>query len=758
MTAARLKAARLWCAGLAVAGPAAAAAAGGSIAYCSADAAGAGHEGLSHIPRVSDAATIDGVLDDAIWDLALRTELDVETRPGENVSPPVRTEALLAENSSHLFVAFIAHDPEPAQIRAYMRDRDDAYDDDMVGIALDTFNDERFAFEFFVNPYGAQMDLTYDDVAGNETDSWDAIWESAGRITETGFEVELAIPLQQLRFPKTQGRQTWGVDLLRFYPRSQRHRISNNAQDRGRDCYLCQLEKFTGFACAEPGRNLVIAPTLTANLSETRPEIRGPLQAGSTDLNPGLDVRWGPTPDLTLSGTVNPDFSQVEADVAQLSVNERFELFFPEKRPFFLEGADFFETRIQTVFTRTIADPDVGAKLVGKFDNHNIGVFAARDTKTNLLFPGAEGSDTATLNEKSDALVARYRYDAGQNSNVGVVLTARDGGEYSNWVAGVDGRHRFNDRDSVSFQWLDSATDYPAAIAADNGQARALHGGAASVAFDHRSRNWTGYARYNDFDRDFRADLGFVTQVGFDRYILGLRRIWYPGERFSRVNLGGDWDITHTRDGRVLEREVEMSVWTQGPLQSFLEAGVGKRDRLFDGVLFDENFAFFYGEFAPRGGVEAELFVRFGDEIDFANTRLGKTLIVEPQLELNLGKHLALDLRHTYQTLDTQDTSEPIFTANLSDARLTWQFNVRSFLRLVVQHQDIDRNLSLYHDDQTEGRSRSLATQLLYSYKLNPQTVFFLGYSDAARDSDTLRSFTTTERTLFAKIGYAWLP
>ncbi|MBT8144263.1 MAG: carbohydrate binding family 9 domain-containing protein [Gammaproteobacteria bacterium] len=721
------------------------------------DIAAAPGSDLPHIPRVDGAIRVDGVLDEALWQQAWLTKLEHETQPGENIAPPVQTEVRVAENGSHLYVAFSAHDPDPSQIRAYIRDRDQSYDDDFVGIVVDTFNDERFAFEFFANPYGAQMDLTYDDVGQNEDDSWDAIWDSAGRITASGYNIEMAIPLQQLRFPKSQGVQTWGIDLVRNYPRSKRHRIANNIQDRSRDCYLCQLQKVTGFACAEPGRNLVVAPTLTANRSESRPDTAAPLSDPQTDIDPGLDVRWGITPDLTLSGTINPDFSQVEADVAQLSINERFELFFPEKRPFFLEGADFFDTRVDAVFTRTIADPDVGLKLVGKLDSHNIGVFAARDTKTNYLFPGSQGSGTDTSDEANNALVARYRYDVGQTSALGLLVTGRDGADYSNWVTSVDGRYRFTEADSFNFQYLDTRTEYPAAIAAANDQPQSLSGSGIDLAYDHRSREWRGYLRYFERDDEFRADLGFITQVGIDRSIVGLRRNWYPGERFSRVNVGGDWDITHDSQGRVLEREIEGSIWAEGPMQSFLEAGLGQRDRLFGDTQYNENFQFLYGEFQPRGGVEIEMSALTGDLIDFDNARLADLLRLRGELELNLGRHLALDLRHTYQALDRLDDGSSIFVANLSDARVTWQFSVRSFLRLVVQHQDIDRNLANYIDD-VDSRSRSLATQLLYSYKINPQTVLFLGYSDASIDGDELTSFTRMDRTLFAKIGYAWLP
>ena len=161
-----------------------------------------------------------------------------------------------------------------SSIRAYLRDRDSAFNDDFVGVVLDTFNDQRRAFEFFVNPFGVQMDLIQDDVNRNESSSWNAIWDSAGEINERGFTVEIAIPFSQLRFPRAAGEQTWGIDVLRFRPRAQRVRISNNPQDRNRNCYLCQFGKFTGFANAEPGKALEVVPTLTATRTDSRADAR----------------------------------------------------------------------------------------------------------------------------------------------------------------------------------------------------------------------------------------------------------------------------------------------------------------------------------------------------------------------------------------------------------------------------------------------------------------------------------------------------
>ena len=208
------------------------------------------------IPHTTDEPLIDGVIALGEWDDALAVELTNETYPRENVPAPVSTRVYLMEDGRNFLLAFVASDPEPDKIRAYYRDRDRSFQDDMVGVVIDTFNDERRAFEFFANALGVQMDLIQDDVARNEDASWNAIWDSAGRINDEGFVVEIRIPLNQLRFPSGIEHQTWGIDLLRFYPRDVRHRISNNETDYGVTCYLCLLQKAEGFANLEERTNL----------------------------------------------------------------------------------------------------------------------------------------------------------------------------------------------------------------------------------------------------------------------------------------------------------------------------------------------------------------------------------------------------------------------------------------------------------------------------------------------------------------------
>jgi len=699
-------------------------------------------------------------MDEPAWQEAARVDLDYETRPGENIAARVKTAVYLIEDGENLYLAFDAEDPNPMAIRAYLRDRDSAWSDDFVGVALDTFNDERRAFQFFANPLGVQMDTTNDDVNRREDASWDAIWSSAGRIHDTGYIVEMQIPLNQLRFPDTDGKQTWGYDLLRFYPRDHRYRLSNNPQDRNRNCYLCQLSKLQGLEGSEPGRDLEIVPTITASRTDSTDDPgSAPLQSDGTDTDAGVSVRWGITPDITANLTINPDFSQVEADVAQLDVNERFALFFPERRPFFLEGADYFNTLIDAVFTRNVADPDVGAKLTGKRNEHTFGIFAAQDAVTNLLIPGVFSSDTTTIEDENTAFVGRYSYGFGEASFIGGLMTVRDGGEYHNYVGGVDGRWKISDQHSFAFQYLESDTEYPDDVALEFEQPmESIDGDALSIDYEYDSRNWFANVEYADVTEEFRADLGFVTRVGGKVQEIDAGRIWHGEEDdfWNRIVLRGEYEELVDQNAGLLERDNSLRLSLNGPMLSFFQTRITRADEVWEGVRYDLDHYGLYGEFQPRGGLGAGLLMRFGDEIDYSNDRLADTLELQPFVNWNVNRNLLMRFRGIYSRLETPD-GEKIFDASVADMRLTWQFNLRSFVRVTVQYQDIEKNQAVYVDE-VDANETDVGRQVLYSYKLNPRTVFFLGYSDLYVDDDGLNELEPSDRTWFMKISYAWTP
>ena len=240
------------------------------------------------VPRIDAEMTVDGRLDEPFWADAVQIAIDVETRPGDNIRASVAAVAYLVDNGHELLVGFRAEDPDPSQIRAFLRDRDSLWNDDFIGITIDTFDDQRRGYEFYINPLGAQGDLIIEEASGNEDSSWDGLWDSAGQITDFGYTGEMRIPYSTLRFQKSGAPQQWSIDVLRFRPRDYRYRLSNNRLPRGANCYLCELSKLRGFADANPGRDLEVTPTLTVRSSRHRMRPDQDWHNDGTDIEPQL--------------------------------------------------------------------------------------------------------------------------------------------------------------------------------------------------------------------------------------------------------------------------------------------------------------------------------------------------------------------------------------------------------------------------------------------------------------------------------------
>ena len=687
------------------------------------------------IREASGEIDVDGVLDEPAWQEAEPIPIAIEYFPGDNIAPPVETWGYILFDAKNLYVAFRCEDPDPKQIRAHFLDRDQIgtfVKDDHVVVQFDSFNDQRRAFQFRINPLGVQVDGIFSEVGGTEDFSWDMIWNSAGKITDFGYVVETAFPLNQLRFPSGREVQVWGFDLERSYPRSTRYRISNAGRDRNDSCLICQFNKISGLENLEQGRNLEINPTLTGSRTDELSEFPdGELVDGEEDAELGLTVRWGVTPNMTILGTINPDFSQVEADAARLNVNERFALFFEEKRPFFLEGVDVFQTPFEAVFTRTVIAPDWGAKLTGKIDSNAIGLFAAEDTVNGLIFPSSQSSQSTLIDQSVTSGVARYRRDVGKASTTGFLFTDREADGYHNRVAGVDGFFRVSPRDTIDFQYLYSDTLYTDEISAEFGQPfGSFSGDGFQIDYDHDSSRGFWSAKYEDRDPGLRLDSGFLPRVDIrELQAFGFRKFWGDESSwFDRIDVGGFGGRTEDHEGVQLDGEIAGFVSVTGPMQSEMELWVKTREEQFQGIFYEDLFgANFFGEFQPNGSVELEFFAQFEETIDFANNQPADEILISPAIEARLGKHVNFQIDHTFQRLDVE--AGELFTANLTEARLVYQFNLRMLVRAIVQRLDLERNPELYLEP-VDAQTESLFTQLLFSYKVNPFTVFFAGYSE----------------------------
>lgn len=699
---------------------------------------------------------IDGALTEPAWSHALALELQFETDPGENIPAPMRTTCYLTYDEKYLYAGFVAEDPEPESVRAHYSDRDNIPRDDFLGLVLDTFHDHRRAVEFFANPFGVQYDLTFDDVGGSEDSSWDAIWYSAGRLTEKGYEVEIAIPFTSLRFARSESGQTWGIDIVRYHPRSKRRRFALNPQDRNRNCSLCQNAELIGFQGILSGRNIEVVPTLTGNRTDSLEEGQSSLTHGSLEADAGLSSRWGITPNLNLNGTVNPDFSQVEADVAQLDVNTRFALFFPEKRPFFLEGADIFDSLFTVIYTRTIADPDWGVKLTGKTGPHALGALISRDAINNLLIPSNQGSQFLTLAQSTSTTVGRYRNDVWSGSTLGVLAVNREGDGYFNRLVATDAFLRITGTDILRFQLLRSETRYPDSVALNTGQpADAFSGLAGSLRYRHDDRNWAWHFNYDDYGEDFRADAGFIPRVDVRSSEASFERILRRDNSwFSSMNIGFFASRKTRHNGLLTDDAYAPFYEMSGPLQSYLNLSAAKEREYFNGTLYDVSDVTWFFNIRPTGQFTCSVGGTIGNTIDYQNSRPANIMRIEPGFTYNIGRHWYIQGDHALQHFTTDDAKD-IFTANLTQLRLVYQFNNRTFVRAILQYTDI-RNNPATNGDGMDPHQRRLFGQYLFSYKLNPQTVLFIGYSDTDR-GDSIRDFQQVSRTFFVKIGYAWV-
>lgn len=738
------------------------------------------------IPFLKKQVIIDGSYTKDEWAQSENFQLHYITRPFETLPAPVKTEVYVFESGTNLYVLFVATDPDPRQIRAFLRDRDASFGDDLVGVKIDPYNDGRLAYQFYANPLGVQADSIENEMTGSDSVSWNGIWESSGQLTETGFVVEMKIPLRLLNFEESEGVKNWGIEFVRFYPRSDSYRLSHVPFDRNNSCKLCQMGVAKGFKQAKQTNNLAIVPTLVLGQGRSRDLSDSTLWDKQDNQDFGVDVNWSITPEVSLTGTLNPDFSQVEADAAQLNINNTFALFFGERRPFFVENADYFSTNQNLIYTRNINAPDYGAKITGRVDKHSIGFFVANDQTTGFLVPGNLGSSVAQLEETSVNFASRYRYDYTDNLSVGVLSTLRSSDSYQNLVLSLDLRYRITENDTLRVQLARSDTDYPDFLQADfcendcqqqddfseaalrTQNADGFAGQSMRVFYDRETDNYYFNARHTKTEADFRADLGFVSTIDNRKSVIGGGYNWRKADSWwNRIRLRSDWDITHNESGELIEKEFEGYASIRGNWQTEVEVGTVKRDRVGlrdnpaslaisgNTTRFSEMSHSFFLRTTPNQLFSYRMFVRKGDRVDLANNRLGDQSYFEHEVELNLGKHFRFEIEQTRSRLDANN--QALFDAQIYDMRGTYQFDPRQFVRLVVSYSDVDRNQSNYIDD-VDANSRNIGLQFLYSYKVNPLTKFFVGLSHGATDNDDLVKLTANNQSVFMKFSYAWLP
>jgi hypothetical protein len=713
------------------------------------------------VNRAAGPIRIDGALDDAGWANARPIETWYETRPGDNIAPPVKSVGFLAYDDRALYIGLEFADPEPDRIRAPISDRDSIDSQfDYGGVILDPTGSGRTGMLLLVNPRGVQFDSINDDSNGTEDVAPDFFWDSSARIHSRGWTLELRIPFSSLSYPRAD-RPVWRLMLYRNYPRDFRYQFFTSTMPRGVDCFVCRCNVLVGLARLPAGGGIVLAPYASAIGRATRRDELGSGLENSFDATAGFDAKWRPNASTVIDATFNPDFSQIESDVGRIATNERFALFFPEKRPFFLEGTELLSTPLQAVYTRTMTDPQWGVRATGKIGGLAYTGLAVQDEGGgSVIIPRPESSELADQEFRSWAGVGRLRQDVAQ-SFIGVLATSReiDGGGH-NRVAGPDVEWRPGAADRLTAQLLYSWTRTPELpqLAAD-WDGRAIHGHALRTQWRHTTSGIDWTALYQDIADDFRADNGFIPQVGFREGYAEVGYTTRPDTAFvRRFRPHVAFDRFMNLDGDLLLQNLSGVVSMDARWNSTLELGYAYERIRVAGEVLPRQQATYLVTVSPSMIVPSvELTGTAGQQIDFENARTGTGVDATLGVTVQPTPHIEFVFNEGLRWVDVRagGQRQRLFTARVDRVRATYSFTPRIFIRAIAQYEVTRRDPDLYQAGVARKEALFSGSALL-AFKLNWQSALYAGYGDSRVFSVETQSLEPDTRQFFLKFSYAF--
>ena len=690
---------------------------------------------------------------------------------GQPASQP--TEAYLGYDEKNLYVVFVCFD-DPAKVRARMSRREDIFSDDNVEIMLDTFHDKRRAYAFQTNPLGVQWDaiwteVPHEDSLGNISNfdsSFDTVWSSRGKLTSQGYVVWMSIPFKSLRF-SPQDQQTWGFILYRgilreneddFWPE-----ISRRVEGR-----LGQAAAGSGLEGISPGRNMQFIPygvLRSFHALDTRDFAMPTFNNRTAEFRGGLDSKFIIHDNLVLDVTANPDFSQIESDEPQITVNQRFEVFFPEKRPFFLENSDYFKTPIDLLFTRRIGDPQFGARLTGKVGAYSLGFLSSDDRG-----PGNSVPDNSPLSgDRSTFTIARVSRDILKQSSLGAIYTDWElpGTSQFNRIGGLDTRLKFSPNWTGTFQGVVSSTQN------FDGSYQAGPAYKADTTYDSTHLSFEG--TYNDISPGFLTQSGFVNRTDIREFRETLDYRFRP-KTGPLLSWGPSLFTDHvwSHDGTRLDTDYDpyLAIQLKGQTYVNFTPYIEFRERLrpsdFPTLLQDRD----YHEHASNIGmgtsylpkINLQGYYSWGDQVNFvppANQApvLAKSDTSQVTVSVLPITTLKIDNIYLFDRLRDRTSGAAVFNNHIFRSKWNWQVNRELSFRVILQYTATLANPSLTILDT----SKRFNADFLVTYLLHPGTALYVGYNSDLQNLGldpinglhrTSRSYMNDSRQFFVKISY----
>ena len=724
------------------------------------------------VPRINSAdIDIDGILNESAWLKAKKFENFSEVEPGDNTKPSVNTEAFVFYDDENIYIGFKNYEPDIKSLRKTFTSRDMIFSDDWVGFFFDTYNEKKQAYELIVNPYGIQADLMW-NAPGYEDETFDAIWYSDAKIYSDMWTVEIVIPFKSIRFPN-KPEQMWNFLLFRNHPRANREQISWSSLSRDDPTLYTRAAKMSGINNIKGGNNLEILPYAlgsqkgfitdygNANSDFDNEKVKGQF---------GLNVKYGITSNLTSDLAINPDFSQVESDAAQVDVNNTFALFYPEKRPFFIEGNDIFKSPMDIVYTRSINNPLFAFKLTGKVGRTDVGYTVAYDQNSPFILPFQEYSDFIASNRTSTSNILRLKQSLGTNdSYVGLIFTDREVNKDTkqafdvdgyNRVFGFDGNFRFLDNYSITFQSLRLFTreinysEYYNPNRFDNDKYTAALDGeyfagfSNYLSFERSARHWNFNVRYDDASPVSRQDDGFNSNNDYRRIQTSQAYMFYTdGKILKRIQPSVFGYLRYDYDGRIKEQFANASIWLRLPFQISTNIGFYMVNNEWFGGKFHEgvrrvNMNLDFQTFSwLRGG----FYVSTGRSIvREPDSYIGYVNNLELWGTIKPIDRLTLENSYVYYELLKSYAGEKIFAGYIFRNKTNIQVTKSLSARLVFQYDTFSGNFNF---------------SPLISYKINPFTIFYVGstydYNELMSQGNISKQ-VLTDRQYFLKLQYLW--
>lgn len=767
--------------------------------------------------------SIDGHLDEEIWKSAAVFKDFYQTHPGDNIAPSMPTEVFIGFDAKNLYIAVRATD-DPEKVRATVAKRDNVFGEDNIRFFLDTYDDQRKAYILGFNPLGIQQDGIMTEGQGMDF-SVDVVMTSKGVITETGWTLEVAVPFKSLRYAAGKDKN-WGLHIWRNIDRFNDEMDSWMPMSRDKSGTLNQAGKITGLEGLSTERTLELIPSLT--ISETGRRVRSMSRARAgalglaeqgkfvndpVDFDPGLTAKWSVTPNITLDAAINPDFAQVEADATVNTANQRFPIFFEEKRPFFLEGIDIFRTMIAAVHTRTIIDPDVAAKLTGKVGRNTFGILYASDNA-----PGdftLEGRfDPERLPVAGDRIIGknatvgvlRLKRDVGKENHVGFLATSYNFANKSNYLGGFDARFRLDKQTTLEFQLLGTNAERCALGATEaNDKCKTSNGFAYGYGVRRQTRNWAAGAEGGGRTEGYKADVGFTRRTNTNNHNLWFDYRTEPEPKAKIVSFSFSNFVSASSDwqGRMQNLMYEGQAGLSLQRQTFLRAGFNKGyERVFAYEFGLPSFAsgrdeksegsanvFAYGGSTPHKKLNFFYFIgyRWGQmDFDFGagpkfprqspsaisarearaqglcNAGAGEEppAVCAGLLDPGAGNFLYTNGNVTYKATDDLNMSLSFNKNRLvreDNGRVAFDSNIFSlrstyqFTRFTFARARIDYN----------SLNANMRGQFLLGWTPNPGTALYVGYNDDLNrnffnpySGDLEPGFRRNSRTFFIKMSY----